>query len=141
MPASAATIMAILPPFNSFFQSTYRLDTMPKFLATVLCAVLYGSFVTSIPVGDVSSALSSSSATSSYTETASSTSGEPSKPSPTVPYASDDPNYWLWNETPTTDPQPERGSLGASILGPQNIDIDRQNPDILAPPTTDSGTV
>lgn len=114
---------------------------MPKFLANVLCAVLYGSFVASIPVGDVSSALSSSSATSSYTETASSTSGEPSKPSPTVPYASDDPNYWLWNETTTTDPQPERGSLGASILGPQNIDIDRQNPDILAPPTTDSGTV
>ena len=34
-----------------------------------------------------------------------------------------------------------RDTLGASILGPQNIPIDQQNPDLLAPPTTDAGTV
>ncbi len=132
---------------------------MSRFLVSVLCAVLYGSFVTSIPIGEVSSSSSQSSlsssstltqatsstvtqtASSTLTETASSTSVGPSQPSPTVPYASDDPNYWLWNETTTTDPQPERGTLGASILGPQDIAIDKQNPDILAPPTTDSGTM
>lgn len=108
---------------------------MTKFLASVLCAVLYSSLVTAIPIGDPSSA-------SSLPQTAAtSTSSDPSLPSPTVAYASDDPNYWLWNETTTIDPQPERGTLGASILGPQNVPIDRQNPDILAPPTTDSGTV
>ncbi|KAI1784346.1 oxalate decarboxylase [Ganoderma leucocontextum] len=111
---------------------------MFKLLASVVCAVLYGSFVATIPVGDMSLSWSSS-ATSK--DVATSTSSDPSLPSPTVPYASDDPNYWLWNETTTTDPQPERGKLGANIMGPQNIPIDRQNPDILAPPTTDSGTV
>lgn len=106
---------------------------MGKFLVSILCAVLYGSLVAAIPVGDVS-------ASSSVAEVATSTS-DGASPSPTVPLASDDPNFWLWNETTTTDPQPERGSLGASILGPQNVAIDRQNPDILAPPTTDQGTV
>ncbi|TBU23815.1 oxalate decarboxylase [Dichomitus squalens] len=109
---------------------------MSTFLASVLCAVLYSSLVTAIPVGDLSSA-----STSLSQIAATSTSSNPSLPSPTVPYASDDPNYWLWNDTTTIDPQPERGTLGASILGPQNEQIDKQNPDILAPPTTDSGTV
>ncbi|KAG2064297.1 putative oxalate decarboxylase/oxidase [Suillus decipiens] len=60
---------------------------------------------------------------------------------PTVPYASDDPNYPLWNEDEDIIPEPIRGSLGASILGPQNIPLELQNPDILAPPTTDEGSV
>ena len=116
--------------------------SMPKFLAAVLCAVLYRSVVMSIPVGDIS--VSSSTILSSTALTVSvstSTNSGPAIPSPTVPYASDDPNYWLWNETTTEDPEPIRGKLGASILGPQNIPIDKQNPDILAPPTTDAGDV
>ncbi|KAI0084685.1 RmlC-like cupin domain-containing protein [Irpex rosettiformis] len=59
----------------------------------------------------------------------------------TVAYASDDPNYVLWNETYAGEPQPIRGSLGATILGPQDTSMDKQNPDLLAPPTTDAGTV
>ena len=116
---------------------------MPKFLTAVLCAVLYGGAVLSVPVSDVYSASFDSSASSSTLDSASytSTGSGPAQPSPTVPYASDDPNYWLWNETTTEVPQPERGKFGANILGPQNVAIDRQNPDILAPPTTDSGTV
>jgi len=39
------------------------------------------------------------------------------------------------------DPEPIRGSLGASILGPNNEPVNDQNPDLLAPPTTDQGTV
>ncbi|KAK0193464.1 oxalate decarboxylase [Armillaria mellea] len=60
----------------------------------------------------------------------------------TVPFASLDPNLPLWNET--SDPSvvsAERGKLGASVLGPDNIPIDLQNPDLLAPPTTDSGSI
>ena len=35
--------------------------------------------------------------------------------------------------------QPIRGSKGASDPGPRNIELDRQNPDLLAPPETDHG--
>lgn len=61
---------------------------------------------------------------------------------PTVPYASDDPNYWLWTaESMDVNPEPIREGLGASILGPQNIPMEMQNSDALAPPTTDNGDV
>ncbi len=38
-------------------------------------------------------------------------------------------------------PQPIRGSVGVSDPGPRNIERDRQNPDMLTPPETDSGTI
>jgi oxalate decarboxylase len=39
------------------------------------------------------------------------------------------------------DPQPVRGNLGAPIMGPRNIPLERENPDLLASPYTDHGTV
>jgi len=39
------------------------------------------------------------------------------------------------------DPQPIRGDLGATILGPRNVPLERENPDLLASPYTDSGTI
>ncbi|KAF9239841.1 putative oxalate decarboxylase/oxidase [Melanogaster broomeanus] len=61
---------------------------------------------------------------------------------PTVPYASEDPNYPLWTEGSVgVTPEPIRGQLGATILGPQNIPMELQNSDTLAPPTTDNGAV
>lgn len=62
-------------------------------------------------------------------------------PSPTVPYASDDPNVPLWNQFSRIYPQAQRGTLGATILGPQNIPVELQNPSLLAPPTTDHGSM
>ncbi|KAI6116237.1 putative oxalate decarboxylase/oxidase [Pisolithus sp. B1] len=63
-------------------------------------------------------------------------------PSPTVPPASNDPNYPLWNpRSSDITPEPIRGGLGATILGPQNRLLDLQNPDALAPPTTYNGDV
>jgi hypothetical protein len=60
----------------------------------------------------------------------------------TVPYASDDPNTVLWSpDDKNVQPEPVRGKFGATILGPQNVEIDRQNPDLLGPPTTDHGSV
>jgi oxalate decarboxylase len=38
-------------------------------------------------------------------------------------------------------PQPIRGNEGGTDPGPRNVPLDRQNPDILTPPGTDSGTI
>jgi oxalate decarboxylase len=38
-------------------------------------------------------------------------------------------------------PQPIRNGRGASDPGPRNVARDRQNPDLLTPPPTDSGTI
>ncbi|THH00058.1 hypothetical protein EW026_g2444 [Hermanssonia centrifuga] len=61
--------------------------------------------------------------------------------SETVPYASDDPNEVMWGPDYDGDPQPIRGTLGSTVMGPQDAAIDIQNPDLFAPPTTDAGTV
>jgi oxalate decarboxylase len=37
--------------------------------------------------------------------------------------------------------QPIRGNLGATILGPRNIPMERENPALLASPSTDAGTI
>jgi len=39
------------------------------------------------------------------------------------------------------DPLPYRNGRGASVLGPWNPDRARQNPDLIRPPSTDSGDV
>ncbi|KAH9945435.1 oxalate decarboxylase [Epithele typhae] len=88
-----------------------------------------------------SSAISSSLASSAPASSTGSATSTAIGSTETVPYASDDPNYPAWNETSTTDPEAVHGSLGASILGPQNVPVALQNPDLLAPPTTDSGSV
>src|SRR6266699_1962395 len=38
-------------------------------------------------------------------------------------------------------PQPIRDGAGATDPGPRNVLLDRQNPDILTPPSTDAGTL
>lgn len=38
-------------------------------------------------------------------------------------------------------PEPYRNGVGSSILGPRNPDRERQAPDMIRPPTTDSGTM
>ncbi|BAQ16645.1 oxalate decarboxylase family bicupin [Methyloceanibacter caenitepidi] len=43
--------------------------------------------------------------------------------------------------TTNADPQPVRGDRGAPIMGPRNVPIERENPDLLASPYTDQGTV
>ena len=55
--------------------------------------------------------------------------------------ASDDPNYQAYPPGTSGPAQPIRGDLGAEIIGPQNIPIQQQNPDVVAPPSTDSGDV
>ena len=144
---------------------------MLGFTKAVICSVLLATYAAAAPAPAVSSAsasnassaassasasapasvstsvsvsVSSSAASvvsSSVVATTGSATSAAASASPTVPYASDDPNYPLWNETSDITPQAERGTLGATLMGPHDVQIELQNPDLLAPPTTDSGSV
>jgi oxalate decarboxylase len=37
--------------------------------------------------------------------------------------------------------EPVRGDEGAPILGPRNLPLERENPDLLVSPSTNSGTI
>lgn len=102
---------------------------MSKLLASVFCAIALTSAALAAPTG--SAAVSASAIPSAVM------SAEPEQE--TTTHASDDPNGVLWNLTTTSDPQPIRGTLGASIMAQQNIPLQQMNPDLLAPPTTDNG--
>lgn len=58
-----------------------------------------------------------------------------------IVYTDSDPNDELWTPDSGSPPSPQRDQLGASILGPQNVPLELQNADLLAPPTTDHGSV
>ena len=74
---------------------------------------------------------------------------------PDVPFTGTDPNDVLWTptvykgriitESTASDeglrPQPVRGNTGAVILGPENLPMEFQNADALAPPSSDNGRV
>ncbi|KAF5371097.1 hypothetical protein D9757_010813 [Collybiopsis confluens] len=93
------------------------------------------------------SAPAASSSAASITESASevssaihSSTNSATLPLTTVPFASTNPNEPLWNgDSPDNAPSPERGTLGAPIIGPDNVPLELQNPDLFAPPTTDNG--
>jgi oxalate decarboxylase len=44
-------------------------------------------------------------------------------------------------QSPNGLPEPIRGDEGATILGPRNVPLERENPSLLVPPRTDHGTV
>lgn len=118
----------------------YRL---PLLVLTVECLVALSSGAPTSSIAPTSVLSVGSSAASSAAAPSSVLSVQPSvsssasvvEPSATVSPIADDPNDVV------STPVPIRGSLGASILGPDNQPIDVQNPDLLAPPTTDQGTV
>ncbi|KAF7327288.1 Oxalate decarboxylase [Mycena kentingensis (nom. inval.)] len=124
-------------------------------LGLCLCALSVASLVSAAPAASSAPAGSSVPAVSSASEppTAStpvassappgSTVSETSsaaEPTATVPFASTEPNEVLWSLDSGT-PAPIRGSLGAPLLGPENLPVEQENPDLFAPPTTDSGSV
>lgn len=45
------------------------------------------------------------------------------------------------NKPPREKLEPVRGNRGATILGPRNLDVEQENPDLLASPDTDAGTI
>ncbi|TEB31500.1 oxalate decarboxylase [Coprinellus micaceus] len=62
-------------------------------------------------------------------------------PSESGPVISLNPNNPVWDSSFTGPFDSIRGPLGATIIGPNNPNIAQQNPDLLAPPTTDHGSV
>ncbi|KAF8606206.1 oxalate decarboxylase [Ceratobasidium sp. AG-I] len=98
------------------------------------------SHSTSTSTRPVSSATSRPVSSASVPVPASSTI-DSSLPVPTLPYASDDLNESFLDKFQVENPEPIRGSRGTTLLGPQNVALDRQNPDLLAGPTTDNGAV
>ena len=119
---------------------------MSRFLTSVICAVLLSGFANAAPAPAASSVASSAaSSVASIIDGDGASTASAASATPTLAYASDYANGLMWNPASTTDTeedlQPIRGTLGASILGPQNLALQQQNPDLLAPPTTDHGTV
>lgn len=129
--------------------------SLKNLLASITCAILLASYGNAAPAGsslvsNSSSGIGTSSALATASSVATSTvwssSGtEPSSTlsvvpvSATVAPASDDPNYVAWNPDYTGTPEATRGPLGSNVIGPQNVPLDLENPDLLAPPTTDNG--
>ncbi|KAJ1303774.1 hypothetical protein OPQ81_008197 [Rhizoctonia solani] len=94
------------------------------------------TYAAAAPAGTTSNLALSTTSSASTTGTS-----DASLPSPTVAYASDDPNYSYLDQYQSGTPEPIIGVAGGNILGPQNIPLERESPDFLAPPTTDSGSV
>ena len=47
----------------------------------------------------------------------------------------------MTQQTHGTLPEPIRDGLGATIMGPRNVPLERENPDLLASPDTDNGAI
>ncbi|KAJ7732147.1 oxalate decarboxylase [Mycena metata] len=118
------------------------------FFFALYLATFVSSAPASAPVGSgvsvasslPSSITSESAAPSSDLVPVASPTSSGAEPTATVPFASTNPNSPLWG-LDSGDPAPVRGSLGASILGPTNLALEQENPDLFAPPTTDAGSV
>ena len=121
-------------------------------LASCTIALLLSSTVFAAPAAPAASGVSP--AVSSVVVAASHSSAKPSSTTKstisftssapastaTVPFIDLDPNGPLWGPD-ETNPQPIRGKLGATVIGPDDIDTARNNPDLIASPSTDHGSV
>ncbi|KAL5526655.1 hypothetical protein ACEPAF_8379 [Sanghuangporus sanghuang] len=58
----------------------------------------------------------------------------------TVAPASDNPNNQVFPPDADGTPEAINGGLGSSIIFPDNTELDQQNPDFIAPPSTDHGS-
>ncbi|KAB5591791.1 Oxalate decarboxylase [Ceratobasidium theobromae] len=115
----------------------------PFVVALALSAGVLGApapAASSVSTGKATSVAASRTTLSSASSAASRTT-DSSAATPTVPYASDELNESYLDKFQKENPEPIRGSRGAAILGPQNVELDRQNPDFLASPSTDNGAV
>ncbi|QRW11233.1 oxalate decarboxylase [Ceratobasidium sp. AG-Ba] len=108
----------------------------PIVVSLALSSCVFGAPAVGPRSASTNTRLATLSASSSPFATASS-----AAPTQAVAYASDDLNESFLDKFQVENPEPTRGSTGANILGPQNVPLDRQNPDILAPPGSDSGSV
>lgn len=99
--------------------------------------------VSSIATSAISTVLPSPSVSESPAGHSSSGSAVSTAPSEaqTVAPASDNSNTQVFPQDTNETPEAVNGPLGATIIFPDNTVIDQQNPDALAPPSTDHGSV
>ncbi|THH17142.1 hypothetical protein EW146_g3616 [Bondarzewia mesenterica] len=124
---------------------------MPQFTSSLVGLIFLAIFASAAPASsslNIHNSTAASSVSAIFNGAAlrlrspsATTDASAASPIPTVPFASDNPNIVAFIPGSDGLPKPERGSFGSNILGPQNLEIDRQNPDLLAPPTTDHGDV
>lgn len=110
-------------------------------LSSCFIALLLAACSTGLPTPEdleLRAATAASVSSTSVSQTASSTIVY--GPVATVAHISLDPNNPAWDSTSTGPFDSIRGSSGATIIGPNNPNIAVENPDLLAPPSTDSGT-
>ena len=81
------------------------------------------AYASAAPAGTTVPTSSLASTSTSSSSVAPSATSDAPLPSPTVAYASDDPNDSLLNQYQSGTPEPERGAAGAKILGPQNLNM------------------
>ncbi|TFK73226.1 oxalate decarboxylase [Pluteus cervinus] len=121
-------------------------------VSSLLCSLLLASasLVAAAPAGTpvVFSVDASTSVRPTPThQTISTVTGKPTgtssayDPLATVPKIDLDPNGPLWSDSENITPEPVRGKLGAPMQGPHNSAVELQNPDLLAAPSTDHGSV
>lgn len=108
-----------------------------RFILAAVLLTLSPSVLT-LPAGSGGDVSSSPAAKSSGSPTQTSSAAQQSITAGTT---SDDPNDSFWDEYQSETPEAIRGTLGATVIGPQNVELDRQSPDFLAPPSTDNGGV
>lgn len=135
--------MQIAQDQNSLLRHTQHARPPVMFNARLLICLVAASVAIAAPAlsgnGTLStSTLSLSSAVPSVT--GSSISSAPPEEE-TVSAASDFLNDQAYSQGTTETPEAINGGLGASLIFPDNIALDQQNPDVLAPPTTDQGIV
>ncbi|KAJ6492488.1 oxalate decarboxylase [Mycena vitilis] len=109
-------------------------------LTSCLCTLHLATLAYSAPaVSSVSSVVSAAPSSNSVASPASSA----AEATATVPFAATDPNPPLWglDSGVGAPPAPIRESYGASLMGPSNLPLEQENPDLFAPPTTDSGSL
>ncbi|KAH8118035.1 RmlC-like cupin domain-containing protein, partial [Phellopilus nigrolimitatus] len=102
----------------------------------LLCLVLASAAVAAPAAMSASSFAVSASSSSSASSVLSALSE-----AQTVVPASDEPNDPVWSQNTNETIAVVNGQLGAAAISPDDMMLDRQNPDMLAPPTTDSGSV
>lgn len=131
------------------------ITSMPRFASSLLVFVYCATLLNALPAVDDRNATAPLLSTVAETASTISSSAAAAAPSPasstasappeweTVTPASSDPNAPIFpvDDTNVANPEAMRGGLGSNILGPNNVPLAQENPDLLAPPTTDNGDV
>ncbi|KAF9007405.1 oxalate decarboxylase [Cyathus striatus] len=121
--------------------SSVAISSSVPAIASAASSIALSSAVASAVSSSIAISSAISSAASSTVDGSPSGTNSAAESSATVPFIKLDPNNPLWNINTTGTPEAIRGSLGATVIGPTDEFTVKENPDLLAPPSTDHGNV